>query len=189
MPHCWPACGCRAELEHYYPEAPTPTPDVLNTLFFKHAVSLGRSGACHKSKNHHHYLEAIQLAREAAFAHQSTLQKKQKKTCKLSLCFWTGIANCVWETDGDCPEHSFRLFHSSLKLSGKSLPPDLLEKIKKFHLTWVISWHEDPLLSCSTKSVCATLLQTASFPPNRKPAPGTGGNPNKATFGKPTSQL
>lgn len=79
MPHCWPACGCRAELEHYYPEAPTPTPDVLNTLFFKHAVSLGRSGACHKSKNHHHYLEAIQLAREAAFAHQSTLQKKKNK--------------------------------------------------------------------------------------------------------------
>lgn len=87
-------------------------------------MSLGRPRACHKSKIHHHYLEAIQLAREAAFAHWFPLQKKKQKLqaefvlldrhCKLRMRLMVTALNTVSD-----------YFLLPLKLSGKSLPPDL----------------------------------------------------------------
>ena len=99
-----------------------PPLDVLNTLPFKHAVSLGRSRACHKSKNHHHCLGATQLAEEAAFAHHLTLQTEDLQA---------GLVFVL--SDSDCLKGWWWLPRAQLQIisffpeafAGKSLPPDL----------------------------------------------------------------
>lgn len=160
FPHCWTAYLCSSELEHHYPERHwlvLPSPGLLTPHFSKCAMSLVRARTCHKSKNHHHTWKLSKLAR-VGFAHHFGCTKEE--LLRLSLCFETGFANSIWKVEGDGREQNPKLFHSSFKLPEKACHQICL---KGFHLTWVISWHEEPFLSCYIKSVCTTFLQRQVF--------------------------
>lgn len=109
-------------------------------------------------------------------AHRSGCRTQEPRG--LGLRFHPGFANPLPKVDGDCLEYKFKPLHSSFKLPGKACRQICL---KGFHLMRVISWLEEPFLSCYVKSLCTTFLQKASFPfTSREQAHGTFRSPKQS---------